>query len=238
MNIIQNVRARNACARACLCVCTRLFESGAGTGHWMEIMKAFLQGSGEEDKFGNARWGKGGREQTSGCTFLHTVSVGVTRSRGGEPRLRVELVWLPEEFLAAQPSTREEECASAVWCPILPENYITARTQHIMQMSFFCRPAEPREVAFFSQSKTKQKKQTFLAALVNSIFTAVCQKGKLSVFLRVSHSEGLKRWIILKKQMIQIMASHHVFLRQTDTLEVDRLDLAYLCPVLPARQPK
>lgn len=38
--------------------------------------------------------------------------------------------------------------------------------------------------------------------------------------------------------MIQIVASRHVFLRQTDTLEVDRLDLAYLCPVLPARQPK
>lgn len=36
-------------------VCTRLFESGAGTGRWMEIMKAFLRGSGEEDKFGNAR---------------------------------------------------------------------------------------------------------------------------------------------------------------------------------------
>lgn len=60
-------------------------------------------------------------------------------------------------------------------------------------MSFFWRAAGPREVAFFfpEQNKTK-KKQTFLAALVNSIFTAVCQKGKLSVFLESLTLRGFK----------------------------------------------
>lgn len=60
-------------------------------------------------------------------------------------------------------------------------------------MSFFWRAAGPREVAFFfPRAKQNKKRQTFLAALVNSIFTAVCQQGKLSVFLESLTLGGFK----------------------------------------------
>lgn len=62
-----------------------------------------------------------------------------------------------------------------------------------MQMSFFFSVLlGPEKLPFFSQSKTKQKKLTFLAALVNSIFTAVLQKGEIVSVLESLTLRGFK----------------------------------------------
>lgn len=165
MNIIQNVcPCTRMHARACLRVCTRSFESGAGTGHWMEIMKALVQGPGKEDKFGNSRWGrgaeggrKGGRAQTSGSTFLHTVSVGVTQSRGGKPSLRVELVCLPEEFERRSRAQEKKSSLLQFGAPFCQKT--TSEPKRSSCKWVFLASCWAQEDASFFQSKTKK---TFL----------------------------------------------------------------------------
>lgn len=225
-------------APACLRVCTRLCESGAGAGHWMEIMKALVQGPGKEDKFGNARWGKEeGREGANLRQHIFTHGFGgcdPEPGRRAEPPRRTRLS--PRGIGAAQPSAREEEFAAAVWCPILPENYIRAQTL-FMQMSFFGVLLGPRRCLFFPKQNKKKLFFFVSSILVNSIFTAVWEKGKT-----VSVPESLTmRWFrTLNNPEITDDPNPGVqscFLQADRQTWGDRLYLAYLCPVLPARKP-
>lgn len=178
--------------------------------HWMEIMKALVQGSGKEYKFGNARWGKEGGGKPRAAHFSHTVSVGVTQSWGRKLRLRVELVCLPKELEIC--SRAQEKNSALLQFGVLFCQKTTSESKSNTSCKLvFLASCWAWEESPFSKESNKKKKILF-----SRIFTAMWEEEKLSVLLRVSQRAGLKCWITLKQQTTPILAPNHVFFKQAD----------------------
>lgn len=160
--------------------------------HWMEIMKALVQGSGKEYKFGNARWGKEGGGKPRAAHFSHTVSVGVTQSWGRKLRLRVELVCLPKELEIC--SRAQEKNSALLQFGVLFCQKTTSESKSNTSCKLvFLASCWAWEESPFSKESNKKKKNSFQSYFYSNVgrgeTVSVAESLTTSWFKMLNHPE-------------------------------------------------
>lgn len=169
----------HARARPCLIVRLHAFiwEWSGGTGHWMEIMKALVQGSGKEDKFGSARWGKEGGSKPQAAHF-YTRFRWVWPRAGEESRDSASNLSVSLRNLSGAAEHKRRRVRRCSLVSHFARKLHQSPNAALDANEVFLASCWASEDGFFSKAKQKKNYSSFVSSiLVNSIFLQCGKRG-------------------------------------------------------------